>query len=96
MKSDLKVGCIASDGADCCIRETGFDISFGLFVSPLKPCPTDDGGAGGRNPCVGFNGVICGSFGGKGWWPEFAEFDVSAETGVGRVKLADGVVILFE
>jgi len=95
LKSDLKVGCIPSDVAVCCIRETGFDISVGLLVIPLNPCPTEEGGAGGRNPCVGFNGVICGSFGGKGWWA-FAGFDESAETGVGRVKLADGVVILFE
>ena len=97
MKSDLKVGCIPSDGVVCCMRDTGFVISVGLFVNPLKPCPTADGGAGGKNPCVGFNGVMCGlSLGGKGWWAAFDWFVESAETEVGRVKLADGVVILLE
>jgi len=58
LKSDLNVGCIARDGGGCCIRDAGLLISVGFVDSPRKPCPTADGGAGGRNPCVGFNGVI--------------------------------------
>lgn len=45
------------DGA-CWMRDVAFEMSFGLFdESPRRPVPTD-GGAGGRNPCDGFNGVM--------------------------------------
>lgn len=50
------------------MREVWLLISDGLFdESPRKPVLTD-GGAGGKKPCDGFNGVMCGvSVDGKGW-----------------------------
>ena len=47
------------------------------------------GGAGGKNPCVGFNGVICGvsDDGSELWCCAWLALE---RTGVGRVKLADG------
>lgn len=42
------------------MREAGLLISDGLLdESPRRPVPTD-GGAGGKKPCDGFNGVMCG------------------------------------
>lgn len=97
MKSDLNVGCIASE-VGCWIRDTGFEISdgFDAEVRLRNVCPTFGGGAGGKKPCDGFNGVMWGlSFGGSGWWGAWAAL-VKAETGVGLEKLPVGVVILLE
>ena len=41
------------------MRDCELAMSDGLFESPRKPAPTC-GGAGGKNPCDGFNGVMCG------------------------------------
>lgn len=72
------------------MREVGFEIS-GLFdESPRSPVATE-GGAGGRNPCEGFNGVMCGeSVDGNGWCGAGA--GLPNETGDGRVKLPVAVV----
>lgn len=96
LKSDLNVGCIPIDDGACWMRDAWFEISFGLLAeSPRKPAPTD-GGAGGKNPCEGFSGVMCGeSEVGKGWCGAW-DWLVNADTGVGRVKLAVDVVSLPE
>ena len=92
MKSDLNVGCIPIDVGACCMREAWFEMSLDLFdESPRKAAPTD-GGAGGKNPCEGFNGVIWGeSEVGNGWCCDCGWLFI-AETGVGLVKLPDDVV----
>lgn len=78
------------------MRDAGLLISVGFVGSPRKVCPTF-GGAGGKKPCVGFNGVMCElSFGGSGWWAAFDWLEERAETGVGRVKLAVAVDNLLE
>lgn len=98
LKSDLNVGCIPSDVA-CWIRETGFEISdgFGADERLRKLCWTDCGGAGGKKPCDGFNGVMWGgSLGGNGWCGAVAAAFASAEIGVGREKVPVDVEFLFE
>lgn len=96
LKSDLNVGCIPNVGA-CWIREFCCEISFCLLTEdkPRRPWPTFCGGAGGKKPCDGFKGVMCGgSLGGNGWWGDWAGF-VIADTGVGLVKLPVGAEILL-
>lgn len=97
LKSDLNVGCIPSD-VGCWIREAWFVMSdgFGADERLRRLCPTEGGGAGGKKPWVGFNGVMWGgSFGGSGWCGAFVAF-ANADTGVGRVKLPVGAVNLLE
>lgn len=90
MKSDLNVGCIPIEVGACWMREVWLLISFGLFDERPRRPPA--GGAGGKKPCDGFNGVICGwSVDGKGWCWDWDWLD-KAETWVGRLKLAVDVV----
>lgn len=81
------------DVGACWIRETEFEISDCLLPDiPRKPPPA--GGAGGRKPWDGFNGVICGwSVDGNGWFWDWLD---NTETGDGRVKLPVDVVSLPE
>lgn len=91
LKSDLKVGCIPIDDGACWIRDAWFEISDALLDERPR-MPATEGGAGGKKPCDGFNGVICGaSEVGNGWWGDCAWL-VKAEIGVGLLKLPVGVV----
>ena len=61
-----------------------------------KLCWTDCGGAGGKKPWDGFNGVMWGSFGGNGWWGALAAAFANAEIGDGLEKLPVGFEFLLE